>query len=409
MSTYMIHEANMEKLEKKLQTIKNKCAKYNVAFKYEKTGNEEIREAEDKDGNKYFTKYIEVEVEGHLSHGAWRFAATVDHHQEGNIIRQYDTELEIPEKYMTCGPTCEHCNKIRSRKDTYIVYNDETHEFKQLGKSCMNEYTNGLDAESVASYLTFFEELEQGGYYGGSSYTRYMDVVDTLHFAFECFRIFGYEKAYDDEYQTWNRHSTRQRVSDYTCAYYNTGWMSAKRREEIRQEMGEVGFNPNSEYAVKSTEDAMKWIATQDDPSNHYIFSLHIICSAPYQEYRNFGMLVSMPAAYDRHIKDIEYQEKKKAERAADPRMNSQHVGNKGDRIEFACKTFEYVRAFDSDYGMSYLYKFTDENDNVFSWFSSNYIDLDEVTVKTIKGTVKGHSEFNGMKETQMTRCKVNP
>lgn len=88
--------------------------------------------------------------------------------------------------------------------------------------------------------------------------------------------------------------------------------------------------------------------------------------------------------------------------------MNSQYIGNKGDRLTITCKTFEFVKSFDSEWGMSHLYKFTDENDNVFSWFSSNYIDLDAVEVKTVKGTVKGHSEFQGMKETQMTRCKVN-
>lgn len=407
MSQFYIHEANIERLEKSLKTIQNKCTKYQLDFHYERVG-EEIREYENNDGEKVFAKFIIVEVSGEVTHGDWSFVATVDHHEKGNIIRAFNTELEIPEKYKTCGPACEHCNKIRSRKDTYIVYNNTTHEFKQLGKNCMTEYTNGLDAEEAARLVQMYEKLEDGGYYGGSSFTRYMDVKKTLRYAFECFRHFGYEKAYNDEYQTWNKTSTRERVSDYMTLFESPNRLPSTVRERLQSEVDEVHFNPESEYAVQSTEEAMKWIATQDDPNNQYLFSLYIICSEDYQEYRNFGMLVSLPVAYDRHLKDIAYQEKKKAERAADPRMNSQHIGNKGDRLTITCKTFEFVKSFDSEWGMSHLYKFTDENNNVFSWFSSNYIDLDAVEVKTVKGTVKGHSEFQGMKETQMTRCKIN-
>lgn len=407
MSIYYIHEANIDKLEKSLKSIQNKCNKYQLSFNYERIG-EEIKEAKDSEGKKYYTKYIIVDVEGTVSHGDWRFVATIDHHDAGNIVRAYDTELEIPERYRTCGPTCEHCNKIRSRKDTYLVYNEATQEFKQLGKNCMNEYTNGLDAEAVANLCQFYEKVEESYSYGGSSYTRYMNVEETLRFAFECFRHFGYEKAYDDYGDRVYGRTTRDRVSDYMDVIYNRGWLTAARKEDIRKEMDEVGFNPDSEYATKSTSDAMEWIKTQDDPSNSYLFGLNIICSEAYQEYRNFGMLVSMPIAYDRHLKDIAYQEKKRQEREADPRQNSEYQGNKGDKLQITCKTFEFVRAFDSDLGTSWLYTWTDENDNVYTWYSSNPIDLDKIKVERIKGTVKAHNEFRGIKQTAMTRCKVN-
>ena len=407
MSQYYIHEANIERLEKSLTTIQNKCNKYDLDFHYERVG-EEIREYEDNEGEKVFAKFIIVEVSGTVTHGDWSFVATIDHHEQGNIIRAYNTELEIPERYKTCGPTCEHCQKIRSRKDTYLIYNNETQEFKQVGKNCMNEYTNGLDAEQVTLLCSMYEKLESSGYYSGSSYTRYMDVKKTLRYAFECFRHFGYEKAWDDYGDRSQNRTTRERVSDYMTLFESPSRLSTAMKERLEQEVAEAHFNPESEYATKSSEDAIAWITSTKEWSNDYLRNLYIICSEAYQEYRNFGILVSMPAAYDRHLKDIAYQEKKKAEREADPRMNSQHVGQPGERITITCKTFEFVKSFDSEWGMSHLYKFTDENDNVFSWFSSNYVDLDEVEVKTIKGTVKGHSEYNGMKETQMTRCKVN-
>lgn len=36
--TYSIPECNIESLEKKLTRIRNKCDKYGLAFKYERTG-----------------------------------------------------------------------------------------------------------------------------------------------------------------------------------------------------------------------------------------------------------------------------------------------------------------------------------------------------------------------------------
>ncbi len=95
MSQFYIHEANIERLEKSLYTIQKKCNKYQLDFHYERVG-EEIREYENNDGEKVCAKFIIVEVSGTVTHDDWSFVATVDHHEKGNIIRAFDTELEIP-------------------------------------------------------------------------------------------------------------------------------------------------------------------------------------------------------------------------------------------------------------------------------------------------------------------------
>lgn len=400
MSTFLIREENMKRLEKKLATIRTKCKDSHCSFKYSKIG-EAFKE--DESGNIY--KYIEVEVEGVAQYNGWRFVATLDHHEEGNVIRAYDTELVIPEKYKTCGPTCEHCSKIRSRKDTYLIYNDERSEFKQVGKSCLQEFTNGLSAENIAFFCSIYEKMEDSGFYSGTSYNRYIEVEGILRYAFECYKHWGYQKSYSWEEIPYSGYrSTKDRVSDY----YWIKRLFSKEQDKCKAEMKEVGFDASSDYAVESTTKALEWIRNIENKElggNDYLRNLHVICSDNYTDYRSLGILVSLTAAYARHIGQLEeYKKKEEAQKKLE--KSSEYVGEIGERIIVNVISFNLVSSWDTLYGTTYLYKFTDDFENVFIWYASNG-SFDSQSVVTVKGTVKDHSEFNGVKQTVLTRCKV--
>lgn len=82
------------------------------------------------------------------------------------------------------------------------------------------------------------------------------------------------------------------------------------------------------------------------------------------------------------------------------------HIGELKQRITVDVASFECKSSWSNMYGMTFLYKFTDTNGNVFVWYASNPVEY-ENRVETIVGTVKEHSEFNGVKQTVLTRCKV--
>jgi hypothetical protein len=63
-------------------------------------------------------------------------------------------------------------------------------------------------------------------------------------------------------------------------------------------------------------------------------------------------------------------------------------------------------------FGYQRLYIMKDKRDNVFTWktsvlmaYENDYIEIDDWFV--IQGTVKGHKNYNGTKQTELTRCKV--
>ena len=404
MTTYLIREENMERLEKKLATIEKKCNKTKCSFHYEVLGTE-YHDAKLDDGTKYTAKYFQVGVEGTAKYNGWRFVATLDHHAEGNVIRAFDTELVIPDKYKTCGPTCEHCNKIRSRKDTYLVYNDDTQEFKQVGKSCLQEFTNGLSAEDVALFCKYYEEVEGGYEFSGPSFNRYIEVEGILRYAFECYKHWGYQKA-ENSYAEENGflpvgyRSTRSRVTDY---YYINRCLQ-RERDRLRAEMAEVGFDADSDYARETTAAALDWIRNVD-PDSEYIRNLKVICSDKYTDWRSLGILVSLTTAYNRHLGKIAAYEKKESAHKKEVEA-SNYVGEIKDRLTVNCTSFTCVSSWANMYGMTFLYNFKDADGNVFIWYASKPVD-NEDRVATVVGTVKDHSEYNGVKQTVLTRCKV--
>lgn len=164
-------------LKKKLNRIGNKCKKYGCDFCFSVIG-ETFREVIDESTKeKHIARFITVEVSGTAKVNDWEFVAELEHTENGNIIRGTGI-YEIPERYYTGKPVCEHCKSNRFRKNTYIVRNSTTGEFKQVGKSCLMDFTNGLSAEAVASYIAFFEEVIRGEQVlPGGSFERYVEIV----------------------------------------------------------------------------------------------------------------------------------------------------------------------------------------------------------------------------------------
>lgn len=392
MSRYYILEGNFERLAKKLTTIANKCKKYGCEFSFDTVG-EQFSEITLDDGQIITAKYIIVDVEGVAKVNGWRFIATVEHTPNGNIIHPYSTDdIQVPTKYHTTDPICEHCNTKRRRNDTFLVYNEETGEWKQVGKSCLKDFTGGLDAEWVARYISYFDEIIKGeAVHSGGYYIPYYPVIDVLKYAAECVKHFGYHKAYSDR-------PTGERCLEYYL--FDTGRLRGERcyLDRIKQEMADCHFCPDN--AVDLVEAAIQYTLNETSDSD-YIHNLKVLCKSTHITRRNLNLLVSLIPTYYRHI-EREAEIIKQAKEAEE--CVSQHIGNIGDKVEFDA-TVECITSVDTEYGVSFLYKFVDTVGNIFIWFTSKWIDV--TCSYHVKGTVKEHSEFRCCKQTKLTRCRL--
>lgn len=428
MDRYTIWEGHMDALKKKIKRIQKKCEKHGCDFHFEEVG-EEFREEKvfntyDNERRTYISRstneptkdswemvicrFVIVEVEGVAIINDWELVAYTEHTDNGNIYDKVNVEVEIPARYRASDCFCEHCKTRRARKNTCIVRNIKTNEFKQVGNTCLKEFTRGMDASIVTAFAEMkkaFEESAEAPIGGCGWGERYIDTKRILQYTAETIRHFGYAKS-------MSARSTRDRVSDYYTVsegyvrYYERDWA-----EKIRKELKEVGFDAKSEEAVKKTEDALAWIAEQEE-SNDYMHNLKTVCSLEYVGWSRLGILVSLFPTYDRELEreaERRLREEQRRKELAEGKK-SVFVGEVGKRITVnvsSCKVVtSWTSCFDGRHETTtYMYRFTDEDGNIFIWKTAS--DFDEESVKEIAGTVKEHSEFRGIKQTVLTRCKV--
>lgn len=405
MAKYMIFEGFLDELDKKMRHIEKKCAKYGVDFVYRMTGAEEYREVKDPDGEKHHLRYVEVEAEGKAQMNDWMWLASVEHTEKGNLIHS-PRDITIPEKYYTSGGYCEHCNSNRARRYLYLVGNVKTHEVRQVGRTCVKDYTHGLNADMIAlcaSMMDEFEEYEErlpSFGFGFGAY-EYYDAEQVTRVMFETVRLFGYvPRGREDRLATADRAEAYLNVKGGNHRYF----FSRKEYIEAKQEMEKAGFDANSAQATEKTKAALAWIMEQDGSRSAWTHNLQTLVQLGQIKQEHFGIMASLIPAYEKSVAR-EAERKAKAEKTA----NSKHVGEVGERVTVEVESTEIVTSWETDYGMVHLVRFIGNDGNVFMWRASslNALPDDFAEIKTIKGTVKSHDEFRGVKQTFLSRCKV--
>lgn len=101
---------------------------------------------------------------------------------------------------------------------------------------------------------------------------------------------------------------------------------------------------------------------------------------------------------YIQNKKENEAKNKQLAEK-------SNFVGNVKDRLEFELTVTKRL-VFENYYGKTAMYIMQDKDSNVFVW-STNDFRMTESNTYQLKGTIKEHKEYNGVKQTVITRCKI--
>lgn len=395
----------MESLERKLTRIKNKCAKYGNDFRYERIGEhfEEVTFHEeigcDFNGQpiyreyKEIVKYIDIDVEGDAAINGWKYAASLEFTEAGNIIAGV-AGLEIPERYYSCDPWCEHCKTMRDRRHSFIVFNEETGEFKQVGKSCLRDFTGGLSADQAALFESFFKELEQASEFHGGNGKTYFNVRNFMAYLAETIRIYGYCKR--DGYNL----STADRAEEL---YRSANKMRIPQSAEDRvREAKSKGFDITK--SVETADAVRKWVIGCEKNDNYY-HNLKVACKLEYGDYTVVGLLASAFPTYNR---ELEYEAERRAKEAkeAAERARSSWMGEVGDRISFKIADAFAVTSWETQWGVTRIYKIVNEAGQVATWKTSAWIDDSDIG-KTIKGTVKELNEYRGVKQTELIRCKI--
>lgn len=224
----------------------------------------------------------------------WTFVARLDHANEtGTIIRMVPDAGELPESYRHALSTrCDHCNVNRFRRDTFVVRNDETGEFKQVGSSCLKDFFEGQDPYKIAKLaelLGYAYECGKGAeqFVGGDM--RWISVEEYALCAARAVLTKGWvsgKAAYENPSLT----STREMawaIYSHTGEWTNHHWVSGQRE----------AFTP---VETELAEAALEWAQSLRSKTemNDYEHNISVIADATMMEPRSAGLAASIVGVF---------------------------------------------------------------------------------------------------------------
>jgi len=398
MAEFKIYDVNIEALEAKLAKLNKKAVKLNCEpFALNIISTETVRNEELKTVNKVFT----LELIGNPPQIAgWQFIGSIEPHDSANLVKVIKGET-YPENYRTHGNYCEHCKSTRKRKMLYLVKNTESGEYKAVGKTCLKDFTGHTNPLAYATLLeayldsSWLEEFE--GVPDGSGLQRKYNLEEYLTYVSACIR-----------YNGWISRTKAQELEKHATADYAVDVMTASPSERKRYEYPET-TDQDLELAQKS----ITW-AKELEETNDYLNNIKIIALDEVTTYKNMGFAASIVSSFTRHIEKEIIKEQKATTQKQE--LISQYIGNIGEKIQTEL-TYVNSFSFETQWGMSHINKFLDQNGNIFIWKSSsnmgkwdekgNYIHPTQGETVKIKGTIKDHAEYAGAKQTILTRCKI--
>ncbi len=383
---FTIYANRLEEITKKLEKLENKAKRYGKKLNFS-VGEEHPETIAIRDID-HITQTIytqgtcvvaavdvNIDFDSLICLDGWRVVAQIDHGNNGNIVNLIDQKEQINTIWHNLKPHCDHCNTNRQRNITFIVKH-KSGAYKQVGKGCLMDYT-GISPALVAMAaeirdICIDSSGEKECCKSDINNIKMFSVRDILAASVESIEKYGYIKA-DCQ------NSTKSNVLE----------MLHKQTE-------------TSEKSKKEAENIINWLKNLDIETGIERDCKSLICGE-YAKIKHIGKLAYMPISYKKALekkqKEIEQSARKEAEKISD------YIGTIGEKLTFKAEKAVLLTSYPTEYGYTYVYKFV-SGGNVFVWFSSR--NVDNITDGcTIKGTVKNHSERDGVRQTILTRCKV--
>ena len=380
---FFVPEANYGWLEEQIAKLSKKAKRF-LGYNFSPIP---IGFRIDDKGRKVLEVCLDVES---IKIAGWKFVARIDHSQEtGNIIRNVpNSGIDLPEMFRTAAPNCDHCGHRRMRRDTFVVHNEQTGEFKQIGSTCLADFL-GHDAAyygRLAEIMSYASEaaaaaVDRDPIPQTLNDLRFLALEEYLQHCAWAIRNYGWvsgKVAYEQ-----NRTSTKEMaLGNYFDSY--------------RQRNGEIKHSDR-----ELAEEALSWAQglAEKDHLNDYEHNVLVVANASVIEFRAAGIAASIVGVYktnrdrDANIKTL-----------AQINKESDFFGVVGDRVKNLPVTVLLVKPLDTG---STLCKFVNQDGAVLSWFASNYCDFSVNDNVLLTGTIRTHKVFRGDKTTDMSRCKV--
>lgn len=365
----------------KIAKINDRAVKRGFTGRYDIVGTPTTKTITTETGLQILNHGFDVTITGDPPrYNGYTLLASLDWEQGGVIVHTAPGVDTVNRDSIEQG-LCVHCNTNRRRIKGYLVGNDDGDQL-QVGSTCLKDFL-GHDGSPV--FLST-DQIEDDMDWGGSGWNDpHFDVIGILALSYSLIVEFGYTKANEPG-------ATKDLVIDVVND--RTDGFTPDELDRVRGRADE---------AVGKATEIRDWLTSDDfTGDSEYVNNLKVVATSEAVGWRSLGLLVSAPQTY---LRNQERQETLRLE--VESHLN-EYVGIVGDRFEVDL-TVGAVRYIHGQYGTTALYTMRDSDGRAFKWFSSNHGFGDDPVGQTfrVKGTVKKHDEFQGLKSTILTRCTI--
>jgi len=427
--THEIRKENLPRLEKRLARVQKKARKYGLPVPELKILSEGTRPVLNDFGVEtgFTVPVLEVLITGQapVLDGDWNFVAVIDHrivpHDElgwtiftlpywngvecylcegrGEVDDYIDTSnedkitcdecfgegriaLKVPREFHDEPPWCDHCDLSRDRAETFLIVDDRG-EWKRVGRQCLKDYLGGIPLHAYAMFLYDLPNIAFGLPEEPKEKNEYLDTIMYVEHVAAAVDYFGWKSRSDSD--------PGDATADIALASI----------EDARSDDKGLDVTKAHGAVAKAALDWARDALPEKDDLNDYEYNLVIAASQQATHYRRVGLIASVIRAWELEL----------ARRDRADNSNSQHVGELKERLDLTLTVQRQMTVEIPSFngrGTDYLkiHVFNDEDGNVFVWKTTSQR-LGEGETFVGRGTVKEHTDYEGIAQTTLTRCKL--
>ena len=403
----------IEKFEAEVVKLSKRAGRLHVSeWKYSK-GDPYLLPYTRENGETGTRAWINIRLEGELiALSGWKFLARVDHFTDEESGRALNVVAKLPgleEDFSSYGEVsaleCDHCHIKRNRNTTYVLQHETTGERKRIGSTCLKDFL-GADYQNPEKFLTYFLPFcvaISGGEYddhdgeGGGGSRGYEGLPFYLSWVALTIESCGWtsgKKAYESGGELV---STAQRALQTMNEYLSPRHGASDKRGPIAP--------PTRAHQMLALR-SIVWARRLEDPKNDYETNVHNIARINLVPPKSYGVAASIVICY------MKSREKKNEVRAQNKGLDKTATsGTVGKRQVFNVRLIADPKYIEGDYGTTCLLRYLDlDTHAMLVWFGNGNLRDEELVCGwegQLRATVKRYEEYQGVKQTLISRAKV--
>ena len=314
----------------------------------------------------------------------WRFVAAVDAVEGGTILRYPPgSTAEVPNDRIRPGE-CDHCHTTRTRRSTVLVSHDYTGQLLQVGRSCLKDF---LGHNTLPVFFTHDEIANTlGGSLAGTPSA--WDVHSVLTYAAAAVEAFGWTPASASEH---GRVPTRDLV--------RLALVGGRGADQLRDQLA-----PHLADATARAPQLCDDLLNGLTGSSGYEANLVSVLRGAAVDARHVGLAVSAIPAHQRLQADRQLEAVRQ-----DAAQKVDYTGTVGEKVTLSGTVRTALRVDGYTYRSPDQVMLVVDCGTAVAKMITSAAWAYQVKVGhplTVTGTVKAHSEWNGIKQTVLSRPK---